>query len=709
MKNWLIFFSLALVLLFFNACLAKKIIKPSDPCLAKEFAQNISHYTSHELLQLEKLLKNRFGLSQTQYGCQSALLGKLYMAQGRMNEASSSFGIAAQKLPDLQDYFMLAKAKTEFKNSNLQIAQKIVESVLKSKHSSAFVNKAHRLLADIALAKQEDTSIVETHRQILRDSGAKNKDHLFNLALSLSKLGNTNEADDVFKQLLIRFPTSLEAQKATELRGKHHLKLTIDEHEKRFNQLIAKMAFDQAVADADQALRELKSSDDEKRKSIYNSFAVKSLILNNKFEQGIERAAQRALSPQKTPKDLETYAWALGKVDRLVEAADYYSRFAQSSSDKKEKERGCFFVGFSLYEANLYSMANYSWQQCQHLITDSKLKEKTLWYQALSSMLIGHFDHAQTLLAQLVKKSSSCVHEKYVYFLGYSLHQLHRKNAGDALLRSLAQKKQPSYYVMLSRNFLGLKKIKGQTLSADALSQLASKCQKPVCQNAHTLYHLGFGDEARDLVMASSLKNEDKLAMLQQFGNYHEVWQRSYLLHPQTSIKNASLHTDYKIRASYPLPHKALIKRMSHKYNVPENLLYAIIHTESAFLTDAKSYRGALGLMQMMPFVAHDLAAKLDLKQFSTNHLKDPKISLELGALFLATLKRQFDGNHLVIAAYNAGAHQMQKWIDRFGHLPPEFFVERIPFEQTRAYVKKVMPSASLYAALDGKDLNLIF
>lgn len=694
-----------IILAFFtaiSACIVKAV-KPTDPCRSKEFAGNLSNYSKNELEHLEKILKNNSYAKPGENGCQAALLAKLYIEQGRMSEASNSFALAAQKIPELRDYFMLAKAKTELKAGHYQDAKKIAQSLLESKQSSKFINKVHQLLADLAVILKDDQQIIETHKQVLKDSGAENEDRLYNLAQSLSKLGKIDEADEVFRQLLVRYPSSPEAKKVAQ-----QVSLTLSEQEGRFNKLIGKLAFDQAVADADSALKNNKNAD-EISKSTYNSFAVKSLVLNNKFEQGLNRAQVRAKSAKATPKDLETYAWTLGKVDRFMEAADYYSRFAKDSTDLKDKAKGCFFTGFSLYEASLYSMALYSWQQCQHLMDNSPLKENFLWYQALSSMLIGHFDHAYPVLSDLMKNFKSTENEKYAYFVGYSLHQLNKKNAGDTVFRELVQKNQPSYYVMLARKFLGLGNPRGKKLSPDALSQLADKCQKPACQNALTLHHLGFGEEARDMILTAKLTNEERLSMLQHFGNYHEVWRRSYLLNPEATIKNGALDTNYRIRASYPLPHQPLIDEMSRKYSVPQNLLYAIIRAESGFLTDAESYRGALGLMQMMPFVATDLATKLNFEQFSADHLKDPKVSLELGTLFLATLKRQFDTTHLVIAAYNAGPHQVQKWLNRFGHLPIDLFVERIPFEQTRTYVKKVSSSASLYYALNGKALKLVF
>lgn len=443
--------------------------------------------------------------------------------------------------------------------------------------------------------------------------------------------------------------------------------------------------------------------------SAYNAFAVKSLVLNNKFQEAFLRAEKQALRKEATAKDLESYAWTLGKIGRNVEAANFYSRFAQRAVDKEDKAKGCFFSGFSLYEANLYSVALFTWQKCSAMMSESPLKENYLWYQALVSMLSNDFSRAQPLLEDLLSNFKSKEQEKYAFFLGYSLHQKGNKNAGDAILRKIANSTRASYYVMSARRFLGLNEIKGQKVSGNALKDSSSACTEDACNQALTLYNLGFVDEAKDIILGAKIDNEQRLGLLQQMGRFHEVWQRSYLINPQALISNDKLVTNHRIRASYPLPHQEIVDRMSKKYTIGPNLLYAIIRTESGFHQEAESYRGALGLMQMMPFVAHDLALKLSIPQFTPAQLKEPAVAIELGSLFLATLKKQFAKAHLMIAAYNAGPQKVQQWLNTFGDLPYELFVERIPFEQTRLYVKEVLSDANFYSALDGDRMSMLF
>jgi len=686
-----------------------------NPCRNDDFLSNLENMSKKELAQIEHDLKNKSLANINQEGCLAAILARINLAHNNPSEASRYFSIAATKLPELRDYFMLAKAFAELKNNNYLQAKNLASALLDSHvapGSAHFRTRIMEVLAEVALKEKDTQQVIKTHQELL-DRGYGDKEALlFNLGTSLGLMGEHQKSDDVFKQLLIRFPSSSAAQQTEKIKNLAHMHFDIQQLETRFNKLIENLAFDRVVSDVDKELKKRSSYTNKNSTDIsaLHGFAIKALILNNQFEKGINRAQARAAHKQAMSKDFENYAWGLAKVDRFVQAAAYYTRVVENSRDQATKARGCFFAGFSLYEASYYSLAQLTWQRCENAIENSSYHENYLWYQALSSLLIHDAKNAQRYLEQLISKfPKSSDQEKYTYFLGYTRNYLNKKNTGNVFWRKLASSNKATYYTLLARQALGLKAPISKAISPDALIKKAGLCKNKACEKALTLYNLGFKEDARNIILTMGLSPHDKISLLQSMGLYHDAWQRSHLLNSQASIKNNTLQADAEIRGSYPLPHQAIIGEMSRKYSVEKSLLYAIIRAESGFLQDAKSCRGALGLMQMMPFVAHDLASKLALEQFSAEHLKEPKVAIELGALLLATLKRQFDHMHLVVAAYNAGPHHVQKWLDHFGNLPTELFIERIPFQQTRDYVKKVLPSKSLYTALQGHPLVMTF
>lgn len=707
LTNNFIFF---LIILLLNSCaINEATIK--NPCRSNIFVKELASFPKSELIKLASSLDKSSYSHHKEEGCRLALLGQIYFAQQRMSLASEYFSLAQKKLPELSEYFLLAKAKAEQKNHNLLPASQLAKAILNSPlaHSSLqFALQVRRVLADIAMLEKDHHQIIKTHQDLLTKGYTENEVVLFNLASSLTAVGEHKKANDIYKKLLVTFPTSEGAKRAQQLRHLAEYSLDLKEREKHFDKLIEKLAFDQAVKHADQWLNQNNSSLDNETRGHINSLAIKALMLNNQFEAGLKRAKQTSLKKHVTSKELESYAWGLAKVDRYIDAAEIYGRLIEESSDKENKAKGCFFRGFSLYEASLYSMALFTWQACHSYIQNSTHYENYLWYQALAFMLSDNYNKALDYLQDLNKNFPKSIDsEKYTYFRAYALRQLNKINEAKAIFINLGHKKQPSYYVLLARKTLGLAAPKGVNVKPEALSQLAERTKDENSQKALLLFHLGFKEEARDLILSSTAAVADRLALLQHLGFYHEAWQRAHWVKPTITIEKNTLKVNSAIRSAFPMPHQTIVENISNKYDLKQSLLYAIIQAESGFLENATSYRGASGLMQMMPFVAKDLAAKLSISKWTDEHLKDPKIAIELGALLVATLERQFGQPHLILAAYNAGPHQVQKWLNRFGQLPEELFIERIPFKQTRDYIKKILPNESLYYAMNGKELKL--
>lgn len=693
-----------LLLFFISSCFTKEgILK--DPCQHEAFNKDIAKYSQAELLRLAKNLESLTFRDSVKSSCQREMLAKVYVGLASSSKASDYFSKAAKKMPELQDYFLLAKADCEYKKQNFDQAQSITKALLSSHaymHSPQYATRVRQMLADIAVAERDDQRVVKTHEDLLAKGYQEDEVLLFNLASALTNIGEHEKANEVYKKLLVNFPTSKGAKKAEEIRSLSQYNLDLKEMEKHFDNLIKKLAFEKASQDADVLMAQ---ASDENACHIA-SLATKAMVLNNQFDRGLKLSGKMVNKKHPSAKSLESHAWALSKAGRLTEAADFYGRFIKASKDKKEKAKGCFFRGFSFYEASLYSMALFSWQTCQDDIKDTEQYEDYLWYQALANILNEHYVKATGILSTLNSSfAKSADSEKYIYFLAYAQKRSGKKAESQALWSKLSAKKQPTYYVLLAREALGLSKPSGIDIPSDL--SIASLAKTGDGKTALLLFHLGFKDEARDLLLRSKLNSADKTALLHHMGFYNDAWQRAYMLESKPSLVNNSVQASGLVRSSFPLPHRDIVTKACKKYGVSSTLLYAIIRSESGFATDVSSYRGAMGLMQMMPFVAKDLASSIAIPEFSHHQLREPQVAIELGALFVAMLKRQFGNPHLVLAAYNAGPHQVQKWLDSFGHLPVELFVERMPFKQTRTYVKKVCTDESIYHALSGQELRL--
>jgi soluble lytic murein transglycosylase len=153
-------------------------------------------------------------------------------------------------------------------------------------------------------------------------------------------------------------------------------------------------------------------------------------------------------------------------------------------------------------------------------------------------------------------------------------------------------------------------------------------------------------------------------------------------------------------QAAYPRPWDGVVTRESESASIPTALTWAIMREESAFDPDAHSSANAIGLMQLMAATARMLAHGTPLVADEPS-LHRPDVSITLGARFLGSLRSSFASNPaLAIAAYNGGAAAVRRWLGERGADDFDVFVERIPFDETRGYIKRVLSSQAAYAYL---------
>ncbi|MFN7038484.1 MAG: lytic transglycosylase domain-containing protein [Alphaproteobacteria bacterium] len=156
------------------------------------------------------------------------------------------------------------------------------------------------------------------------------------------------------------------------------------------------------------------------------------------------------------------------------------------------------------------------------------------------------------------------------------------------------------------------------------------------------------------------------------------------------------------------------INKIEH---IEKALALAIIRQESVFDHRAESHAGAIGLMQLLPGTAQDLAKELKIAFYKPNLKTDPSYNVRLGSYYLKKLIERFQGSYILgIAAYNAGARNVDKWVEEYGD-PRNYndidsiinWIESIPFYETRNYVHRVLENLQIYRLiLDGKLSNTL-
>ena len=155
----------------------------------------------------------------------------------------------------------------------------------------------------------------------------------------------------------------------------------------------------------------------------------------------------------------------------------------------------------------------------------------------------------------------------------------------------------------------------------------------------------------------------------------------------------------------YPFPYRTTIEDYSLRWNVDLFLAVSVMKVESNFQESAHSHSGAVGLMQIMPDTASWIANQLGESTINLKNLRQPDINIRYGTWYLAELLDEFNGNAiLALAAYNAGRGNVHSWMQLYNWTFSFDDVEKIPFAETRDYVKRVLHCKQRYSQLYGSD-----
>lgn len=158
----------------------------------------------------------------------------------------------------------------------------------------------------------------------------------------------------------------------------------------------------------------------------------------------------------------------------------------------------------------------------------------------------------------------------------------------------------------------------------------------------------------------------------------------------------------------YPAPYADAVADFEKEYGVTTGLIHAIMRQESAFDPDALSPVGATGLMQLMPNTATE-AAKEAKVEFTLDVIRTPGINVRLGGYYLGKLTKTYAGAlPLTIASYNAGPGAVSRWFETGKERDVDVWVARIPYDETRKYVGKVMTNLLRYQWLRGGNANVM-
>ncbi len=256
---------------------------------------------------------------------------------------------------------------------------------------------------------------------------------------------------------------------------------------------------------------------------------------------------------------------------------------------------------------------------------------------------------------------------------------------------------QPDFYGKLAAEEVGGRQALPSKPAPLIESEVSAVRRHPGLARALQLIALGLRAEGvREWNYSLRGMSERELLAAAQWACEREVWDRCI---------NTSDRTRAEIDLSqrFPTPFKDEVLAAARKAGLDPALVFGLVKQESRFVIDARSSAGAAGLMQLMPATARLMARNLGVN-FKPQMITDREVNLQLGAAYLKRVLDNFDGSLVMaMAAYNAGPQRPRRW--REGRtIDAVAWVESIPINETRDYVKKVLSNSVEYAAILGQS-----
>lgn len=406
-------------------------------------------------------------------------------------------------------------------------------------------------------------------------------------------------------------------------------------------------------------------------------------------------------------------ARALSRLGRAADARSALVRVTrQHRGDTTAAGLAWYLLGDLASDAARDSDALMAWRTLAEQYPSHPLAPRARFRSAIINASLGKWSDSEREWRLLAARSSD-EQSASRYWLARSLAEQGKRAPAEREWRALIADAPDSYYALLAarrvRQSPWRDSVASRGRSGPAAARLDSAAIAFAFQRAAWLDSLGLRSEARDergdLLRVASASAPDARAVAAAFAQRNlasPAIQLATRLQELVLQRGESLTADDQ-RLRFPLPFVQSLQEYARRSSLKVPFVAALIRQESRFTPDARSGAGARGLMQVMPPVGRSLATAVGIAPWHDSLLYVPAINLQLGTRHLAAALRVDGRQHpaYALAAYNAGRSRMVRWRAMRGAAADwELFVERIPYVETRDYVRIVLRNEEWYRVL---------
>ena len=397
--------------------------------------------------------------------------------------------------------------------------------------------------------------------------------------------------------------------------------------------------------------------------------------------------------PTKSEKEMLIYSYG---IKRLIwrdpnRAIRSYQQAKQFFDFKKEIEQQ-IILKFSLALASKNHKDAKLWLK---KVDDEKLTKNIIQWRIADVLRQQDWQQIKAeLLALPISQQST---QQWQYWYARSLLATNEEVLGSDLMEKLAKKRH--YYGFLAASFIKQPMELQDKPLVISLEEKQDLFRNNAGKRAFEFFHLGRYHQAR-LEWNYWLSQLDKRQKLVAAKLANELgWYDRAIF----ALSQEGYLDDVDLR--FPLAFNEEINHHAKKHAINPAWAFAITRRESSFMEDAHSSVGAKGLMQVMPNTAKFLTKR---KKISKKYLLNSKNNINLGTKYLKKLLDKHEGNQvLATAAYNAGPYRVKSWLKSAKTLPADIWIETIPFQETRDYVKSVLAYQQIYQYKVGQEPTL--
>lgn len=389
---------------------------------------------------------------------------------------------------------------------------------------------------------------------------------------------------------------------------------------------------------------------------------------------------------------------ALRTLKEATSVAEIYYVMGRMAEERQENDKAVQYYDLALEDFKTYKLK-----------TASFTTDRLMWIKSWILYKEKKWSEAEKSFANLAETTTDLSERsRSLFFRAKSLKQLEKNDEATALLEKITQEDFFGYYGLVAyhemgRKFPAISKLKYEK---KFLFDLNLSFLKPIEKNIFVdLIRYGEIDIAEKAVGILSRNYDQQLNL----GLYLAEKGERYLplfaaFGKQDNNNRMEVMVNYG-HLLYPQPYPERVKAMAEKTSLPSSLIYSIMKQESAFNEKTRSHADAIGLMQMIPRLAKQISKKFSVPYKAPEDLYKPDINIQLGSYELMEQVRKQEGQlTFVAAAYNAGGGALSGWLKTRYRANMVEFIEEIPYEETRTYVKLIARNMLFYDRVSKRD-----